>query len=156
MQQIPLPKQLKIAFLARAGCTQRQIVYRTETSLGTVNKYVKMINQEEDDTKIDCKKQIKFHSILFKTLQNPFLTNLQISKFSKEFEFSMSESTVQRIVVDLKIRNTYQKPKEKLSVEQKLNRVKFARNILKSELILFPWVFSDESMIILDETGKKN
>ena len=66
----------------------------------------------------------------------------------------MSESTVQRIVVDLKIRNTYQKPKEKLSVEQKLNRVKFARNILKSELILFPWVFSDESMIILDETKK--
>lgn len=58
-QQIPLPKQLKIAFLAGAGCTQRQIVYRTETYLGTVNKYVKMINQEEeDDTKIDCKKQI--------------------------------------------------------------------------------------------------
>ena len=26
-QQISLPKQLKIAFLARAGCTQRQIVY---------------------------------------------------------------------------------------------------------------------------------
>ena len=42
MQQIPLPKQLKIAFLAGAGCTQRQIVYRTETSLGTVNKYVKI------------------------------------------------------------------------------------------------------------------
>ena len=144
MQQIPLPTQLKIAFLLGVGCIQKQIVYKTKTSFGTVNKYVKMIDREEEySSKIDYIKQIKYHFILFKVLQNPFLTNLQISKFSKNFEFSMSESTIQRIVVDLKIKNTYQTPKEILSCEQKIKRVNFANYVLKSELILLPWVFSN-------------
>lgn len=115
-----MPTQLKIAFLAGCGLTQREIGYKTNTSLGTVNKYLHIKGSDEFiNTKFDFKKQLKYHFVLYKTLQNPFITNSLISKNSQNFEFSMSESTVSRISKDLKIKSKFQKPKEKLTAKQK-------------------------------------
>lgn len=115
-----MPTQLKIAFLAGCGLKQREIGYKTNTSLGTVNKYLHIKDSDEFiNTKFDFKKQLKYHFVLYKTLQNPFITNSLISKNSQNFEFSMSESTVSRISKDLKIKSKFQKPKEKLTAKQK-------------------------------------
>lgn len=74
-----------------------------------------MNKEEKTSIKMDYKTQIKYHFVLFKVLQNPFITNFQISKSMRDFEFSISESSVSRIATSLKIRNKFQKPKEKLN-----------------------------------------
>ena len=74
-----------------------------------------MNKEEKTSIKMDYKTQIKYHFVLFKVLQNPFITNLQIIKSMRDFEFSISESSVSRIATSLKIRNKFQKPKEKLN-----------------------------------------
>lgn len=57
--------------------------------------------------------------------------------------------------LQLGIKSFFQRPKEKLNQSQKLYRSHFSNEIQKSEIFLFPWSFSDESIISLEPMKKK-
>lgn len=153
---IPLPTQLEVAYFHGKNCTQRGIAEITDISKSSVNRIISIIGKrEERDQKVDFKTQLKYHFVLYKVMTNPFITNKQISNLSKDFEFKMSESSVGRIILNLNIKNKFQKPKEMLTSLQKENRVLFSKNLLKSELYLLPMTFSDESMVCLEPFKKK-
>lgn len=148
---IPLPVKLEVAYLHGNRLPQRTIAYKTDISKSSVNRIIQLIGKkEEKEIKCNFNSQLKYHFVLFNVMLNPFITNKQISNFLQKYDFRFSESTASRTVRDLKIKTRTQKPKEKLTLEHKKNRVIFSMNILKSELYLLPITFSDESMICLE------
>ena len=72
-----------------------------------------------------------------------------------KFDFHVSLTSICRITSELNILNKFQKPKEKLTVKQKENRLNFAKNFLSSPFYNLPIVFTDESMIALEPFRKK-
>ena len=153
---IDLPTKLKIAYYHGAQIPQRSIANLTNTSKSSVNRVIQIMDKKEiTDFKYDYKTQLEYHFVLYKILSNPFVTYNQIYKSMENFDFQISESTISRITRSLNIKNTFQKPKEKLTQDQKINRIIFAQNFLQSEYFLFPMVFSDESMIELNPSRKK-
>ena len=105
------PTKLKIAYFHGQFNTQREIAGKTGSSKSSVNRVIQILNSiEETEYKCDLKSQIRNHFILFKVLQNPFITNRQIYKSIQNFEFKISETTISRIVLSLNIKNKYQKP----------------------------------------------
>lgn len=153
---IPLPKKLKIAYFYALNNTYRSIAEKTSTSKTTVQRVINLMDSEEIEEIIyDFKTQLRHHFVLYKSLQDPFITNKKISQNLSEYDFKMSESSVSRTLTELGIKSLFQRPKEKLNQNQKIYRLKFSIEIQKSELFLFPWSFSDESIISLEPMKKK-
>lgn len=155
-KQIDLPTKMRMAFYYGQNDSQRLIAEKTGTSKTSVNRYLQLLDKkEETSTKIDVKTELKYHFVLYHVLINPYITNRQLSNFSHNFEFSISQSTANRIIQSLNIQNRFQKPKEKLTEYQKSYRVYFCKELLKNEIYLFPWSFSDETIIALQPFRKK-
>ena len=156
-KQIDLPTKMRMAFYYGQNDSQRLIAEKTGTSKTSVNRYLQLLDKkEETSTKIDVKTELKYHFVLYHVLINPYITNRQLSNFSHNFEFNMSQSSVNRIIQSLNIQNRFQKPKEKLTENQKSYRIYFCKEILKNEIYLLPWSFSDETIIALQPFRKKN
>ena len=153
---IPYHIRMKMAFLSGNGLTCRSIASGTQTSKSSVSRILQVLHQEQkEEISYDFSSQLKYHFVLFKTMQNPLITNNMIAMDSSEFEFHISESSVSRILNSLKIKTLIQKPKEKLNEKQKISRFNFCKNIQKTDLFLIPWSFSDETIIALEPMRKK-
>lgn len=126
------------------------------TSKSSVQRILQILTSKEiEEETFDFKTQLRYHFVLYKSMKNPFITNQMISQDSSEFEFKISTSEVSRILKNLNIKCLYQRPKEKLNQNQKIYRYNFSLKIQSSELFLFPWAFSDESIIALEPMKKK-
>lgn len=154
---ISLPKKLKIAYFFGLNNSYRSIADKTSTSKTTVQRVINLMDSEEiEEINYDFKTQLRHHFVLYKAIQNPLITNKKISQNMSDFEFKISESSVSRTLTDLGIKSLFQRPKEKLNQSQKLYRSHFSNDIQKSEIFLFPWSFSDESIISLEPMKKKS
>lgn len=65
------------------------------------------------------KNKLNIISFFIKYFKIHVLKNLQISKLSQDYDFSMFESPVEGIRIDLKIKNNFQIPKEKFANQKK-------------------------------------
>lgn len=75
-----LPKKLIIAYLYCERNTYLMIADKTSTSKSTVHRTIQLLNSEEVNEEVyDFKKQLRYHLVLFHSLQNPFITNKKIS-----------------------------------------------------------------------------
>lgn len=105
------------------------IADKTSTSKSTVHRTIQLLNSEEVNEEVyDFKKQLRYHFVLFHSLQNPFITLKKISKYTADFEFKMSESPVSRIFSDLGIKSLFQRPKKIESKSEIISITVFKRN----------------------------
>lgn len=127
-RQIDLPTIMRMPFYYEQNDSQRLNAEKIGTSKTSVNRYLQLWNKKEEiSTKIDVRIELKYHFVLYHVLLNPYITNQQISYFSRNFEFSISQSTANRINKSLNIQNRFQKPKEKYTEKQKNTVYLFAK-----------------------------
>lgn len=131
-RQIDLPTIIPVSFYYGQNDSQRLNAEKIGTSKTFVNRNLQLLNKKEEiSTKIDVRTELKYHFVLYHVSINSCITNQQISNFSRKFEFSISQSTANRIIKSLNIQNRFQKPKEKLTEKQKIPYIFLPRNIKK-------------------------
>lgn len=142
---IDLPTKFRMAFYSGQQYIQRQIAELTETSKSSVNRVLQLLDKKEaHEVKYDYETQLRYHFVLFQIISNPFITYRQISNNMSKFDFHVSLTSICRITSELNILNKFQKPKEKLTVKQKENRLNFAKNFLSSPFYNLPIVFTEK------------
>ncbi|KAH0785201.1 Tc1-like transposase [Histomonas meleagridis] len=110
---------------------------------------------EPHSFRVDPHSQFRYHFVAMNILKDPSITNRTISSLSCDYEFKMSESTVERISAAIGFKAKYQQPKEKLTENKKVYRVRFAKEIPKTLPYLLPWCSSDECIIALEPYKRK-
>lgn len=89
---IDLPTKLRMAFLYGCQLTQRDIADMTETSKSSVNRVLQLLDKkQEEEISYDFVTQLQYHFILYKILQNQFITYHQIYISMSDFDFQISE-----------------------------------------------------------------
>ena len=66
-----------------------------------------------------------------------------------------SVATINRIAAEMAFKSVFTQKQEKLTSVQKAYRVKFCREVQMWECYLLPWVFTDETMLVLNPVKQK-
>ena len=95
------------------------------------------------------------HFIAFCLLENPLTTGQNISTKAQEIGMKTSVSTVNRIAKEMNFVSVLTQKQEKLTDKQKEYRVKFCNDVRLWFGFLLPWVFTDESMLVLNPVKRR-
>lgn len=103
----------------------------------------------------DPAKQILHHFVAFCLLSNPLSTGESITRQARDLGMSTSASTVNRIARKMSFESHFTQRTEKLTERHRTYRVEFAANIPTWIGYYLPWVFTDESMIVMNPFRQK-
>lgn len=95
------------------------------------------------------------HFIALCLLENPRATGQSIFHEATKLGLKTSVTSVNRIAIELNFRLVMTQKQEKLSSEQKAYRVKFCNDIRLWFWYNLPWVFTDETMLVLNPVKKR-
>ena len=159
---LPLDKMLQLAFDAGSGLSARKSAQRRKCSPTTPSKIAKRVTKEEvpilgpvpEHEKI-YSRQILRHFVVFRLLENPCATGRDIADAAKAKGLKTSKSTVNRLASDMKFTTVTTQKTEKLSDRQKEYRVYFAENVFTWTGFYLPWLFTDETMLVLNPEKRR-
>ena len=159
---LSIDKMLQLAFDAGSGLSARKTAQKRQCSPTTASKIAKRVTREEalilapppEHEKI-CSRQILRHFVAFCLLDNPFFAGRQIAAAAKAMGLKTSKSSVNRLAADMKFTTMTTQKTEKLSDRQKEYRVYFAENVFTWTGFYLPWLFTDETMLVLNPEKRR-
>ena len=118
--QITLSYKLKAAFQAGQGKTYREIGQNLNISKSSVGRIMQIMNNSSISSgEIDLVNPFKYHFIAVHILHDPLISYRNIAKLSQNFEFKMSDTTINRFAKAMGFKTCFQQHKEKLTAAQK-------------------------------------
>ena len=103
----------------------------------------------------DHDKAFLAHFVTFCLLENPHATGKSIYTEASTIGFKTSTSTVNKVAYEMNFRSIMTHKQEKLSEQQKAYRVQFCQKIRLWFGYTLPWIFTDETMLLLNPLKKK-
>lgn len=95
------------------------------------------------------------HFVAFCLLENPLTSGHDIATKAGEIGIQTSASTVNRIAKEMNFVSVLTQKQERLTDAQKEYRVKFCNDVRLWFGFLLPWVFTDESMLVLNPVKRR-
>ena len=95
------------------------------------------------------------HFVAFCLFENPLATGQAIAEEARKIALETSVTSVNKLASDLSFKTLMTQKQEKLSEAQKEYRVQFCDNIKFWIGYYLPWIFTDESMIVLNPLKRK-
>ena len=153
---LSLDDMIKVAFDLGSGMSDRQTAlkhHRSPTTVGNVHK--RALGAFEETVVVDIVPALLSHFVAFCLLMNPRATGEAISASASTVGLSTSKTSVNRVADRLNFRSIIAQKTEPLSQRHKEYRTDFSENIVTWTGFYLPWVFTDESMLVLNPTRKR-
>ena len=111
---------------------------------------------EKKETAEDYTRPILGHFIAFCLFTNPEATGKEMAEKARTLlGIEVSKATVNRIAKEMHFDSVLSQKQEKLTPEQKAYRVHFCLSIPNWNSFNLPWIFSDETMIVLNPQKRR-
>ena len=154
-----LDDMLKAAYSLGTGRSVRDVCHELNPtrSPATVHKIKKRATDpgEKRDEVFDFTRPILAHFIAFCLLVNPQATGQNIAEKAKQLGIQTSKATVNRIAKEMRFESVLSQKQEKLTQDQKLYRIMFCLQIPRWVHFRLPWIFTDETMIVLNPLKRR-
>ena len=126
---------------------------RSPTTVGRVRK--EATGSIAQEVHLDAFPVVLSHFVAFCLLTNPSMTGHHIAKAALQAGLETSKASVNRMAAKLNFKTIFSQRTEQLSQRHKEYRVHFAHNIYTWTGFYLPWVFTDESMLVLNPRLKR-
>ena len=155
--RLSVDEMMAISFRLGAGQSIRETATQFTRSPTTVSKIRKRATNggSEEAPRINYVSQILRHFIAFCLFENPSATGRSIGEAAEMVGLKVSRSTVNRLAKEMQFTSLFAQRKEFLTPLHKAYRVFFARNIRLWEGFKLPWIFTDETMLVLNPVRKR-
>ena len=149
-------EMLRIAYDLGRGHSIRELGDEYHRSPSSVHRVKRLASGEiERIPTFSYTRPLLMHFIGYCLLSNPLTTGKEIADRARDVGINTSASTVNRIAKDMSFDSVLSQKQEKLSDKHKLYRVQFCLAVPTSTLKDLPWVFTDETMLVLNPTKKR-
>lgn len=155
-RQMTVEDMLKAAYDPGTGKKIRDVASESTWSPTSIYR-VKAVATGRVQTveELNYDRSLLCHFIAFCLLENPLTTGQNISTKAQEIGMKTSVSTVNRIAKEMNFVSVLTQKQEKLTDRQKEYRVKFCNDVRLWFGFLLPWVFTDESMLVLNPVKRR-
>ena len=155
--RVPVKEMVEIVFRLGAGQTIRETAAQFNRSPTTVQKLRKMATggSQMEAPKPNVLNHILRHFIAYCLFERPSATGRSISEAAEMIGLKASKSTINRLAKDMQFTSLFAQRKEALTPLHKAYRVYFAQNIQLWEGFRLPWIFTDETMLVLNPVRKR-
>ena len=147
---------IKAAYHLGNGATIRDVassVNRSPTAVHRVKQLAEGRVAMREELNFD--RVLLSHFVAFCLLENPMASGNSICRAAGQIGLQTSTASVNRIAHELHFASYFTQKQESLTKEQKVYRVEFCRKIQLWQGFLLPWVFSDETMLVLNPTKSR-
>lgn len=151
-------QRMQAAFQMGAGQTVRETAIRfqtTKTTMGRMRQLATGNLQPHDLTRDQHILQYKKHFVAYSFLSHPSWSAQAVADGAKALGLTISRSSVNRLALEMGFKAQMTQKREKLTPLQKLSRKAWAFRIKTSGLFRMNWVFSDESMLVLNPVKRR-
>lgn len=156
--QLSIEQISRASFLLGSGATVRDVAQQVGSTKSVIGRVRQMATGSQTITfepKSNIIQHLRRHFVAYKFLENPFSSAREVSELSEDAHITISKSEVNRLAHEMGFRCALTQKREKLTDKQKRNRVAFCQRIESSRLRDVPWVFSDESMLVLNPLKRR-
>ena len=155
-RRLTVEGMLKAAHLLGQGNKMRDVA----DSVGFALSSVHMIKQRATGgvipiTEFEYDRCLLAHFVAFCLFENPLATGRSICDEARKVGLQTSVTSVNRLALELNFKSVMSQKQEKLTETQKIYRVKFCDEIRSWFGFCLPWVFTDESMLVLNPSKKR-
>lgn len=109
----------------------------------------------DDRDAVDISRGLLAHFVAFSLFKNPLATGRSMFEAASEVGFKTSVATVNRIALEMSFKSVFTQKQEKLTMPQMAYRVWFCEQVKLWFGYLLPWVFTDESLLVLNPVKRK-
>ena len=155
-RKMTVPEMLRAAYELGQSKTIRDVAYERKwspTSIFRVKEVatgnVQIWEERNYDRALLC------HFVAFCLLENPLTTGQNMSASAKEIGLKTSVATINRVAKEMNFVSVLAQKQEKLTDRQREYRVQFCRDVRLWFGFLLPWVFTDESMLVLNPVKRR-
>ena len=154
--QMTLDEMIKAAYQLGNGGKIRDVSHSTRRSPTSVHR-VKQVAEGRVlfRAELNYDRVLLSHFVAFCLFENPMTTGSNISTMAQQIGLETSTSSVNRLARDMKFVSVFTQKQEQLTEQQKRYRVEFCRGIQLWFGFFLPWVFTDETMLVLNPTKKR-
>ena len=154
-QRVSETKRIQIAFALGNGLSQRATASLFHVSSGSVSKIACIAHgqpRQSDEKPLgrSASEQIERHLVCYLLLKKPRASYRRLVEMAMRLGVKMSHSKINRLALQMGFESLTTQRGEKLNVLQRWLRQLFSNNILLSTISLWPWIFTDESMICIN------
>ena len=155
-RRLSVDRILKAAHLLGSGSKIRDVAHEVDCSASSVHT----VKQRATGcvvtlTEYEYDRCFLAHFVAFCLLENPEATGKAITEAARECGLVTSKSSVNRFASEMKFQTIFAQKTEKLLPKHKEYREYFAQNIFTWYGFHLPWIFTDESMIVMNPVRKK-
>ena len=155
-RRLSVDRILKAAHLLGSGSKIRDVAHEVDCSASSVHT----VKQRATGcvvtlTEYEYDRCFLAHFVAFCLFQNPQATGRSITEQARKIGLETSVTSVNRVAFELNFRSVMPQKQEKLTQTQKDYRVTFCNDIRLWFGYCLPWVFTDESMLVLNPLKKK-
>lgn len=154
--RMSVDEMLRIAYDLGAGHSIRDVGEQRQRSPSSVHKVKGLASGEvQRIPRFSYTRPLLMHFITYCLLSNPLTTGREMADRARDVGIDTSASTVNRVAKEMHFDSVLSQKQEKLSATHKLYRVQFCTAIPASPDHALPWVFTDETMLVLNPTKRR-
>lgn len=153
---LTVDEMLRISYDLGSVTSDRQVAKSNQRSPTTVGQVRKRALGLTSKRKLpDYTPPILAHFVAFSLIENHEATGQAIAEAARECGLVTSKSSVNRFASEMQFQTIFAQKTEKLLPKHKEYREYFAQNIFTWHGFHLPWIFTDESMIVMNPVRKK-
>ena len=154
--RLTVTEMIQIAYDCGSGMSDRQAAKNRKHSPTTVGRIRKEATGEiVRRINFDGFPVLLSHFVAFALLTNPSATGQSIAEAAREAGLETSKASINRVAENIHFHCIVKQKTEHLTQRHKDYRLYFAENIVTWIGFYLPWVFTDESMLILNPVRKR-
>ena len=154
--RLTITEMMQIAYDCGSGLSDRQTAKNRQHSPSTVGRIRKEVTGEiVRRINFDGFPVLLSHFVAFSLLANPSATGQTIAEAAREAGLETSKASINRVAEKIHFHCIIKQKTERLTQRHKEYRLYFAENIVTWTGFYLPWVFTDESMLILNPVRKR-
>ena len=149
-------EMLRIAYDLGSGHSIREVGGEYHRSPSSVHRVKRLATGDiERIPRLTYTRPLLMHFIAYCLLSNPLTTGREIAERARDVGIDTSASTVNRLAKEMSFDSVLSQKQEKLSDTHKLYRVQFCTAIPTSPYQNLPWIFTDETMLVLNPNKRR-
>ena len=149
-------EMLRIAYDLGSGHSMRAVGGEYHRSPFSVHRVKRLATGDiERIPRLSYTRPLLMHFITYCLLSNPLTTGREIAERARDVGIDTSASTVNRLAKEMSFDSVLSQKQEKLSDTHKLYRVQFCTAIPMSPYQNLPWIFTDETMLVLNPNKRR-
>ena len=149
-------EMLRIAYDLGSGHSIREVGGEYHRSPSSVHRVKRLATGDiERIPRLSYTRPLLMHFIAYCLLSNPLTTGSEIAERARDVGIDTSASTVNRVAKEMSFHSVLSQKQEKLSDTHKLYRVQFCTTVPMSSYQSLPWIFTDETMLVLNPNKRR-